>query len=45
MAEKTGVKVKESTGYIVFKWINTLIMVMVCMVTLYHLFYRVVQSF
>ena len=22
MSEKTGVKVKESTGYIVFKWIN-----------------------
>jgi len=45
MAEKTGVKVKESTGYIVFKWFNTLIMVLVCMVTLYPFLYLVAQSF
>ena len=45
MSEKTGVKVKESTGYIVFKWINTVIMILVCMVTLYPFLYLVAQSF
>ncbi len=45
MAEKTGVKVKESTGYIVFKWFNTLIMVLICIATLYPFLYLVAQSF
>ena len=45
MSEKIGVKVKESTGYIVFKWFNTLIMVLVCIATLYPFLYLVAQSF
>ncbi len=45
MSEKTGVKVKESTGYIVFKWFNTIIMILVCMATLYPFLYLVAQSF
>ena len=45
MAENTGVKVKESSGYIVFKWFNTLIMILVCIVTLYPFLYLVAQSF
>ena len=45
MSEKTGVKVKESTGYIVFKWFNTVIMLLVCAVTLYPFLYLVAQSF
>lgn len=45
MSEKTGVKVKESTGYIVFKWFNTFIMVLVCAATLYPFLYLVAQSF
>ena len=45
MAEKTGVKIKESTGYIVFKWINTIIMLIVCAATLYPFLYLVAQSF
>lgn len=45
MAEKTGVKVKESTGYIVFKWFNTIIMILVCIATLYPFLYLVAQSF
>lgn len=44
MAE-TGVKVKESTGYIVFKWFNTVIMIFVCAATLYPFLYLVAQSF
>ena len=43
--EKTGVKVKESSGYIVFKWINTVIMLLVCAITLYPFLYLVAQSF
>ena len=43
--EKTGVKVKESCGYIVFKWINTVIMLLVCAITLYPFLYLVAQSF
>ena len=45
MSERTGVKVKESTGYIVFKWFNTIIMILVCMATLYPFLYLVAQSF
>ncbi len=45
MSENTGVKVKESTGYIVFKWFNTIIMILVCMATLYPFLYLVAQSF
>ncbi len=45
MSEKTGVKVKESSGYIVFKWFNTVIMILVCAVTLYPFLYLVAQSF
>lgn len=41
----TGVKVKESTGYIVFKWFNTCIMILVCIATLYPFLYLVAQSF
>jgi len=41
----SGVKVKESTGYIVFKWFNTVIMLLVCAVTLYPFLYLVAQSF
>ena len=40
-----GVKVKESTGYLVFKIINTIIMVFVCVTTLYPFLYLVAQSF
>ena len=45
MSEKTGVKVKESSGYIVFKWFNTVIMILVCAATLYPFLYLVAQSF
>ena len=44
MAEKS-IKVKESTGYIVFKTINTIIMIIVCLITLYPFLYLVAQSF
>lgn len=40
-----GRKIKESTGYILFKVINTIIMVFVCIVTLYPFLYLVAQSF
>ena len=40
-----GVRVKESTGYIVFKVFNTLIMLLVCAATLYPFLYLVAQSF
>lgn len=40
-----GIKVKESTGYVVFKAINTIIMILVCIVTLYPFLYLVAQSF
>ena len=40
-----GVKVRESTGYIIFKVFNTLIMVLVCAATLYPFLYLVAQSF
>ena len=45
MAENTGVKVRESSGYIIFKWFNTIIMIFVCLVTLYPFLYLVAQSF
>ena len=45
MSEKTAVKVRESTGYIVFKWFNTFIMLLVCAATLYQFLYLVAQSF
>ena len=45
MSGKTGVKVKESTAYIVFKWINTVIMIFICAATLYPFLYLVAQSF
>ena len=45
MAETSGVKVRETAGYIVFKWFNTLIMILVCIVTLYPFLYLVAQSF
>ncbi|MBR1640004.1 MAG: carbohydrate ABC transporter permease [Treponema sp.] len=41
----TSVKVKESTGYLIFKLINTIIMILVCAVTLYPFLYLVAQSF
>lgn len=40
-----SVKVKDSTGYILFTWINTIIMILVCAVTLYPFLYLVAQSF
>jgi putative aldouronate transport system permease protein len=44
MAEKS-VKVKETTGYKVFKVFNTIIMVLICVATLYPFLYLVAQSF
>ena len=44
MAEKS-VKVKETTGYRVFKVFNTLIMILICAATLYPFLYLVAQSF
>lgn len=40
-----SVKVRESTGYIIFKIINTIIMILVCAITLYPFLYLVAQSF
>ncbi len=40
-----GVKVRESTGYLIFKVFNTLIMLLVCAATLYPFLYLVAQSF
>ena len=40
-----GVKVRESTGYTIFKVFNTLIMLLICAVTLYPFLYLVAQSF
>ena len=45
MSEKTGVKVKESSGYIVLKWFNTVLMILVCAAPLYPFLYLVAQSF
>ena len=41
----SGVKVRESAGYLVFKCINTIIMILVCIATLYPFLYLVAQSF
>ncbi len=40
-----GKKVKETTGYIIFKVVNTVIMILVCIATLYPFLYLVAQSF
>ena len=40
-----SVKVRESTGYTVFKYVNTLIMILICAITLYPFLYLVAQSF
>lgn len=40
-----SVKVRESTGYIVFKYVNTIIMILICVITLYPFLYLVAQSF
>ena len=37
--QDTAVKVKESTGYIAFKVINTVFMIFICVVTLYPFLY------
>jgi putative aldouronate transport system permease protein len=44
MKEK-AVKVKDSAGYIVFKIINTIFMILICVMTLYPFLYLVAQSF
>lgn len=44
MAEKS-LKVKESSSYLIFKIINTIFMVLICIVTLYPFLYLVSQSF
>lgn len=40
-----GRKIKETTGYIIFKVVNTIIMILVCIATLYPFLYLVAQSF
>ena len=40
-----SVKVRDSAGYTFFKWCNTIIMILVCVVTLYPFLYLVAQSF
>lgn len=40
-----SVKVRESTGYMVFKYVNTVIMILICVITLYPFLYLVAQSF
>lgn len=40
-----GKKIKETTGYLIFKVFNTLIMILVCVATLYPFLYLVAQSF
>ena len=40
-----SVKVRESAGYLVFKFVNTVIMILVCIATLYPFLYLVAQSF
>jgi len=40
-----GTKVKESGGYFVFQCFNTVIMILICIVTLYPFLYLVAQSF
>jgi len=41
----TGIKVKESSGYILFKFFNTIIMLFVCAITLYPFLYLVAVVF
>lgn len=43
--EEKAVKVKESAGYIVFKIVNTIFMILICVMTLYPFLYLVAQSF
>ena len=43
--EEKAVKVKDSAGYIVFKIINTIFMILICVMTLYPFLYLVAQSF
>ncbi len=38
-------KIKESAGYLTFQIINTIIMIFVCLVTLYPFWYLIAQSF
>ena len=38
-------KIKESEGYLTFQIINTIIMIFVCLVTLYPFWYLIAQSF
>lgn len=40
-----GLKVKETTGYQIFKFFNTVIMILICCATLYPFLYLVAQSF
>ena len=40
-----GRTIKETTGYLIFKVFNTLIMILVCIATLYPFLYLVAQSF
>lgn len=40
-----GRKIKETTGYMIFKVCNTIIMILVCIATLYPFLYLVAQSF
>ncbi len=39
-----GRKIKETTGYLIFKVFNTVIMILVCIATLYPFLYLVAQS-
>ena len=41
--EEKAVKVKESAGYIVFKIVNTIFMILICVMTLYPFLYLVAQ--
>ena len=45
MANNEAKRVKDSTGYVLFTAINTVIMILVCIVTLYPFLYLVAQSF
>ncbi|MBO4532412.1 MAG: carbohydrate ABC transporter permease [Treponema sp.] len=40
-----GRKIKETTGYLIFKVFNTIIMILICIATLYPFLYLVAQSF
>ena len=45
MANNKAKRVKDSAGYVLFTVINTIIMILVCVVTLYPFLYLVAQSF